>query len=77
MVDEETCAACSFYQQDNDCQRTLEWVHRVELTQATKQGVTQWGRLSPAWEAQHAVAEQKCAPWLCSVLMLRAQLRSK
>jgi hypothetical protein len=46
MVDEETCAACSFYQQDNDCQRTLEWVHRVELTQATKQGVTQWGEVS-------------------------------
>ena len=36
MVDEETCAACSFNQPGANCQRTLDWMHRVETSPGTK-----------------------------------------
>lgn len=36
MTDEETCAACSFNTPGANCQRTLEWMHRVESSPASR-----------------------------------------
>ena len=36
MVDDATCASCDFNREGSDCQRSMEWAWRGEISPANK-----------------------------------------